>query len=315
MQTVAQPVSTTAGRAVATRRRVDLGRVATVVLFLSPAAIVYSLFVLFPLVQAGYYGLYRWKGLGPLQNFVGLDNYRRVVNDEVFRGALQHNLIILGLSLVVQLPLALGLALLVRRGMRGRAFFRTVFFLPYVLSEVVTGLIWSFIYHPQSGVNSLIHAIFPGWEARGWLGDTALVLPAIFVVITWKYVGFHFVLYLAGLQGIPRELEEAALIDGASTFRAIRDVTIPMLGPTIRLSIFLSALGSLQFFDLVWAMTKGGPVNASETMATYMYQFGFQRFALGYGAAVSLVIFVICFGFSLLYQRFVMRRDYAAPLA
>jgi raffinose/stachyose/melibiose transport system permease protein len=278
-----------------------------------PATVVYSLFVLFPLFQAGYYGLYRWKGLGPLTNYVGLDNFDRVIHDEVFRAALQHNLVILVLSITVQLPLALFLALLVRRNLRGRAFFRTVFFLPYVLSEVVTGLIWSFLFHPQSGINSLIRAFFPDYHNRGWLGDTDTVLLCIFVVITWKYLGFHFVLYLAGLQNIPRELEEAALIDGASARRAIRDVTIPLLGPTIRLSIFLSALGSLQFFDLVWAMTKGGPVNASETMATYMYQFGFQRFALGYGAAVSVVIFVICFGFSLAYQGFVMRRDYAAP--
>ena len=198
--------------------------------------------------------------------------------------------------------------------MRGRAFFRTVFFLPFVLSEVVTGVVWSFLYHPDSGINNLLSAIIPGYERHGWLGDTRTVLPAIFVVITWKYIGFHFVLYVAGLQNIPRDLEEAAQIDGASPLRVIRDVTIPLLGPTIRLSIFLSALGSLQFFDLVWVMTTGGPVNASETMATYMYKFGFQRFALGYGAAVSVVIFVICFGFSLAYQGLVMRRDYVNPV-
>jgi raffinose/stachyose/melibiose transport system permease protein len=281
--------------------------------FLLPAASVYSLFVIFPLVQAGYYGLYRWKGLGPLQDYVGLGNFRRILEDDVFQRALQHNLVILALSITIQLPLSLGLALLVRREMHGRAFFRMVFFLPYVLSEVVTGLIWSFIFHPQSGINDLFSKIIPGFEPRPWLGDTDTVLLCLFAVITWKYLGFHFIIYLAGLQGIPRELEEAALIDGASNARALRDVTIPLLGPTIRLSIFLSALGSLQFFDLIWVMTTGGPVNASETMATYMYKFGFQRFALGYGAAVSLVIFAICLAFSISYQRFVMRRDYAGP--
>jgi raffinose/stachyose/melibiose transport system permease protein len=213
--------------------------------------------------------------------------------------------------LTIQLPIALGLALLVRRGMHGRAFFRTVFFLPYVLSEVVTGLIWNFIYHPQSGINNLLVKVIPGFEPRGWLGETNSVLLAIFVVITWKFVGFHFILYLAGLQSIPAELEEAAWLDGASSARAIRDVTIPLLGPTVRLSVFLSVLGSIQLFDVVWVMTTGGPVNASETMATYMYKYGFQRLALGYGAAVSLVIFAICLAFSITYQRFVMRRDYA----
>jgi raffinose/stachyose/melibiose transport system permease protein len=314
MQSIAPGGRVATAHAVAGWRRLNLRKTSTVAAFLLPAAAVYSLFVIFPLLQAGYYALYRWKGLGPLQDYVGLDNFDRVIHDEVFRRALTHNLAILGLSITVQLPLALCLALVVGRKMRARAFFRTVFFLPYVLSEVVTGVIWSFIYHPQSGINSLIGAVFPSYKPIGWLGDRNLVLLALFVVITWKFVGFHIILYMAGLQNIPPELEEAALIDGATNLRVIRDVTIPLLGPTIRLSVFLSALGSLQFFDLIWVMTTGGPVYASETMATYMYKFSFQRFALGYGAAVSLIIFSICFSFSLLYQRFVMRRDYASPL-
>jgi raffinose/stachyose/melibiose transport system permease protein len=179
---------------------------------------------------------------------------------------------------------------------------------------VVTGVVWVYLFQPETGINDILEKIIPGFEPHGWLGETNTVLYALFVVITWRYLGFHFILYLAGLQNIPPELEEAARIDGASPLRVVRDVTLPLLGPTIRLSIFLSALGSLQFFDLIWVMTTGGPVNASETMATYMYKFSFQRFALGYGAAVSLVIFAICFGFALLYQRFVMRRDYVQPL-
>jgi raffinose/stachyose/melibiose transport system permease protein len=149
---------------------------------------------------------------------------------------------------------------------------------------------------------------------RGFLGDTSTVLFALFVVITWKYFGFHMILYLAGLQGIPPELEDAARVDGASPTRVLRDITLPLLGPTVRVSVFFSVLGSLQFFDLIWVMTKGGPVNASNTMATYMYTYGFQRFQLGYGAAVTLIIFTICLGFSLSYQRFVMRRDFEGAL-
>lgn len=301
--------------ALAGRRRLDLGRLLTVAVFLLPAAAVYALFLIYPLIQAGYYGLYRWNGLGPLQHYVGLGNFTRAFHDHFFQQALTHNLIILVLSLTFQLPLALGLALLVRRGMHGRAFFRTVFFLPYVLSEVVTGVIWSFIYHPQTGLNAVLAAIIPGYHMHGWLGDPQTVLYAIFVVITWKFVGFHFVLYLAGLQSIPPELEEAALIDGATPARATLNITLPLLLPTIRLSVFLSVLGSLQFFDLVWVMTTGGPIGASETMATYLYRYGFQRFALGYGAAISLIIFLICFGFSLVYQGLIMRRELAEPLA
>lgn len=297
------------------KRPIDWRRVLTVVLFLSPAIAFYALLVLFPLVQAGYYGLFKWNGLGPATDFIGLDNFRAVLNDEIFRKAVSHNLIILALSLFVQLPLALALALIVGREMKGRAFFRTIFFLPYVLSEVVTGVVWQFLYQPQSGINEFLGSIFPSWEPRSWLGNPDTVLYALFVVITWKFIGFHIILYMAGLQGIPREFEEAAQLDGASPFRVTRDITIPLLGPTIRLTIFLSALGSLQFFDLIWIMTTGGPVNSSHTMATYMYDFGFRRFQLGYGAAVSLIIFVICFGFALVYQRLVMRRDYDGSTA
>jgi raffinose/stachyose/melibiose transport system permease protein len=314
MQTLAPSGQVAVARPVTGTKRLNFRRMLTITAFLLPAGFVYSLFVLFPLVQAGYYGLYKWKGLGPLANYVGLGNFDKIVHDEIFREALGHNLIILGLSIVLQLPLALSLALLVGRKMHGRAFFRTVFFLPYVLSEVVTGVIWRFLYHPQTGINDLLEFVIPGFQPRGWLADPNTVLFALFAVITWRYMGFHIILYIAGLQNIPREIEEAAKIDGASHLRAIRDVTIPLLGPTIRLSIFLSAIGSLQFFDLIWVMTTGGPVNASHTMATYMYRFGFQGFALGYGAAVSLVIFFVCFSFSVCYQRFVMRRDYAGPL-
>jgi raffinose/stachyose/melibiose transport system permease protein len=292
-------------------RRFDTKYLLTVGAFLLPSVLLYSLFVFFPLFQALYYGLYDWNGLGPLEDFVGLQNFRDVLNDTVFRQAIRHNLVILVLSLLIQLPMALGLALIVGRRLRGRAIFRTIFFLPYVLSEVVTGVLWSFLFHPRTGLNELLGKIIPGFEPIGWLSDPNLVLYSLFIAITWKFVGFHFILYLAGLQSIPGDLEESAKLDGASSWRVIRDVTLPLLGPTIRLTVFLSAIGSLQFFDLIWVMTEGGPIDASQTMATYMYKFSFQRFALGYGAAASLIIFVICFGFALLYMRFVMNRDYA----
>jgi len=293
------------------RKRINRGYLVTAAAFLLPSAILYGLFVFFPLFQAFYYGLYDWNGLGPLEDYVGLQNYRDVLSDEIFRNALRHNLIILFLSLLIQLPLALGLALVVGRKMPGRAFFRTVFFLPYVLSEVVTGVLWSFLYQPRTGLNELFGKIIPGYTSIGWLSDPNIVLYSLFIAITWKFVGFHFILYLAGLQSIPEELEESARLDGASNLRVIRDITIPLLGPTVRLTVFLSAIGSLQFFDLIWVMTEGGPIDSSQTMATYMYKFSFQRFALGYGAAASLIIFLICFVFALLYMRFFMNRDYA----
>lgn len=298
-------------RVAARRRPIRWGQVATIVGFLLPAAAIYVGLVLLPIVQAAYYSFFRWNGLGPLQNAIGLANYARALSDRVFLSALGHNLQLIVLSLVIQLPLALGLALLVRDVTRGRALFRTIFFLPFVLSEVVTGVIWNFIYRPDGGVlHALFQGIAPSIAQAALLASPKTVLYALFVVITWKFFGYHMILYIAGLQNIPAELEEAAAIDGCGRLQTLRYITIPLLGSTIRLTIYLSVLGSLQFFDLIWVMTTGGPVNASDTMATYLYKFGFQRFQLGYGSAIAVIMFLICFGFSLVYQSAVMRRDF-----
>lgn len=306
-----QQVSPHPAERVGARRRVKWGQIITIVAFLLPAALVYTGLVLLPVVQAIYYSFFRWNGLGPLQNFIGTVNYTRAFGDRVFIGALTHNLQLVILSLLIQLPLALGVALLIRGITHGSATFRTIFFLPFVLSEVVTGVIWNFIYRPQGGlVNTVLGAIAPGLAPTALLANPNTVLYAMFVVITWKFFGYHMILYIAGLQNIPAELEEAAQIDGCGRLQALRYITLPLLGSTIRLTVYLSVLGSLQFFELVWVMTTGGPVNASDTMATYLYKFGFQRFQLGYGSTVAVIMFVICFGFSLIYQRFVMQRDF-----
>ena len=148
-----------------------------------PPALLYFWLVLLPVIQAVYFSLYKWNGLGPMQDFIGLDNYVRILSDRVFLQALGHNLLIVVLSTAVQLPLALALALLIRQNLRGRTVFRMIFFLPYVLSEVVTGVIWSFIYNPQTGlINSVLSAIIPGYKPQGWLGDPSLVIFALFVV-------------------------------------------------------------------------------------------------------------------------------------
>ncbi len=234
MQTVATSGDAALAASTAGRRHFNSKYLLTIGAFLLPSVLLYSLLVFFPLFQAGYYGLYDWNGLGPLEDYVGLQNFRNVLSDETFRQAIGHNLIILFLSLLIQLPIALALALIVGRHLRGRAVFRTIFFLPYVLSEVVTGVMWSFLFHPRTGLNELFGKIIPGYEPIGWLSDPNIVLYSLFIAITWKFVGFHFILYLAGLQSIPKDLEESAKLDGASNLRVIRDVTIPLLGPTIR---------------------------------------------------------------------------------
>jgi raffinose/stachyose/melibiose transport system permease protein len=291
-----------AGRSSARRR----GEIA---LFLGPALLLYAAFVIVPMLLAGYYSLFNWNGLGPLDRFIGLDNYTRALGDPVFQAAVGHNAFIVVASIVVQLPLALGLALLLNRKLRGRAILRMVLFAPYVLSEVVTAVAWQLILQPTGPVNSLLEGVgLDGW-AQLWLADRDLVIYSLFIVITWKYLGFGIVLFLAGLQGVPAELLEAATVDGASAWQRTRHVVLPLLGPTIRIWIFLSVIGALQLFDLVWIMTKGGPSNASVTMATFLIDRGFERSQVGYGSAAAVLLFVISFAFALLYQRFVLKRD------
>jgi raffinose/stachyose/melibiose transport system permease protein len=284
----------------------------TITLFLLPAFILFLVFLVYPIIRSVYYSTFTWNGLGPAVNFVGLQNYKGILTDGIFKTAVLNCLLIVALSLTIQLPLSLALAIMVGRDLPGRGFFRAIFFMPYVLSEVITAIIWLGLFNPdpERGLINAIIVLFPGGQAQAFLGDTNLVLICVFIVLTWKYFGLHMLLYLAGLQNIPREIEEAALIDGANRWQMIRNVTIPLLGGTIRTTIQLSVLGSLTQFNLIWIMTKGGPVNASESMATYMYRFGFIRFWLGYGSAVALVMLLICLVFSIGYMRLARQPDY-----
>lgn len=281
-------------------------------LFLLPAIILFLLFVVYPIFQSIYYSLFNWKGFGPAEDFVGLENFKNILKDKVFLIALRNGLLIIALSLFVQLPLSLMLAVLVGRDLPGRVFFRTIFFLPYVLSEVISALMWLFILNPdpERGLINALLTLIPGAETQAWLGNTDLVMPAIFVALTWKYFGYHMLLFMTGLQNIPGEIEEAGRIDGANSFQNFFYIVLPLLASTIRTSVYLSVLGSIQQFILVWIMTKGGPVNASETLATYMYRFGFVRFQLGYGSAVAIYMFLLCLIFSLIYQRLTRQPDY-----
>jgi raffinose/stachyose/melibiose transport system permease protein len=298
------------------RRPRQSGDVMTVILFLAPAIILFLVFLVYPIFRAGYFSSFNWNGMGPMTNNVGLDNYKRILTDKIFLKAITNGLLIVVLSLAVQLPLSLGLAILVGRDLPGRAFFRTIFFLPYVLSEVIAAIIWQGLFNPDPDrgfINALL-VLIPGVKAQAFLGNMDQVLACIFVVLTWKYFGLHMLLYMAGLQNIPREIEEAALIDGANPWQMIRYVTVPLLGSTIRTTIQLSVLGSLTQFNLVWIMTKGGPANASEVMASYMYRYGFIRFWYGYGTAVALVMLLICLIFSIAYQRLSQAPDYLSGL-
>jgi raffinose/stachyose/melibiose transport system permease protein len=293
------------------RQRRLPGRWTAIVLFLLPALVLFTLLVLVPILIAGYTSFYRWNGLGGKPtNFIGLDNFTRMFKDSIFLGDLWHGLVLVILSVLIQLPLALGVALLLNQKLRGRAVFRLLFFAPYVLSEVIAAVLFNLLFNANVGLAAKIFGFFgkESW-ATNLLSDPKVVLYTLFVVITWKYFGFHMILYLAGRQNIPNELIESAMIDGASPWQTFRYVTLPLLGPTIRISVFLAVIGALQLFDMVWVFTKGGPIHASETMAVTMFDFGFRRAQVGYATAISVAMFIISFIFAIFYQRFIMRRD------
>jgi raffinose/stachyose/melibiose transport system permease protein len=224
----------------------------------------------------------------------------------------------MGLSLTIELPVAMALALLVGRGnLPGRRVFRLLLFIPYVFSEVLTAIIWRYVLHPSAGLaNWFFDKTIPGFENVAWLGERDIVLYSIFAVLTWKYFGFYMILYMAGLQGVPKDLEDAARVDGAGFWAVLRKITLPLMGSTIRLTIFPSVLGSFQQFVIVWIMTNGGgPVNASQTMGTYIYKYGIKNFNLGYGSAVALILFAITLIFSIGYQRMILRQDFAGDVS
>ncbi len=299
----------TGGTTVATIRKRSAQKWTEIVLFLTPGLIVYSLLVIVPIALAMYYSGFQWDGLGPLTNFVGVKNFQVALADPFFLGAIRNNFFVIIMSLCVQLPIALGLAIALTRSFPGRRTLRLIFFMPYVISEAITAVIWYLLLQPSGMVDELVKATPLAPLDQLWLADPAIVMFTLFVIISWKYFGFSMVLYLAGLSQIPKEIQEAASIDGANSLQQLRYITVPLLGPTIRVTAFLSIIGSLQLFDIPWIMTGGGPFHASETMATYMVGYGWTRTSIGYGSAVAVILFVIALFMSLLYQRFVLRRD------
>ncbi|MGK5683853.1 carbohydrate ABC transporter permease [Actinoplanes sp. URMC 104] len=276
-----------------------------------PAILMFVGFVIFPVVMAAYYGFYRWKGYGKPTNFVGLDNYVTILQDSGFHQALWHNGQIVVLSLVLQGPVAVGLALLLNRKMRGQSVIRVLIFVPYVISEVITGTAWALMLQTNGAVNDVLRSIGLGGLAEDWLANPRLAIWSLMLILVWKYVGFAVILFLAGMQNIPDELSEAAAVDGASFWQTQRHITLPLLGPTIRIWAFLSIIGSLQLFDLVyivWGQYVASTAGTS-TMATYMVTEGRNAANYGYGNAVAVVLFAISLIIALVYQRFVLRRD------
>lgn len=278
----------------------------------APAIVLFIGFVILPIFFGAYYGLFKWRGFGqPNVNgkYVGLDNYIIALKDPMFQNAILHTFEFMIGSLIFQAPLAILFALLLNQKFKGRGLIRTLIFVPYVISEVIVGTGWSLLLQKTGAINEVLSHF--GINGPDWLADPRIAPWTLLILLTWKYVGFAVILMLAGMQSIPEELYEAARVDGASFWQMQWNITLPLLAPTIRIWVFLSMIGAMQLFDLiyiVWGKFLSDTAGVS-TMATYMVRQGRDSSNYGYGSAVALLMFVISLVVALLYQNFVLNRD------
>jgi ABC-type sugar transport system permease subunit len=278
--------------------------------FIMPALLLYALFMIYPLFQSIYLSFTDWNGADPVKDWVGLANYREVFHDNHLWKALQNNIKWVIIGTISPMVIGLFLAMLLWRQPRGFLAFRTVFFLPQVLSSVVIAIVWGWLYNPIFGLlNTALKDVGLDSWTRPWLGDPHLALYAVLAAAIWAETGFVFVVFLAGLQNVSRDLLEAATIDGANAWRRFWDVTVPQLSNVVTVIGSLLLIGGFNVFDIVFVMTGGGPNNATEVIGTYTYTEAFTQNRIGYAATLSLVMTVISLVVSVVFIQIRERRE------
>ncbi len=264
--------------------------------FMAPALIFYGVYVVYAIGMTFYYSLFDWNGIDSNMVFIGLQNYFEVIRDGVFWQASGNNALLIAASLLTQLPLGLIMALLLFSPIKGMRLFRTVYFMPFLMSTVAIGILFIYIFDANYGlVNQFLGAVGLESLQHGWLGSEDTAIWAVIITICWQFAPFYMILFRAAIVGISEDLYEAADIDGASAWRKFSGITLPLLRPIIITSAILSVIGALKYFDLIYVMTGGGPNNSTELMATYMYDQTFTNFSMGYGSTISSMMFIIAF--------------------
>lgn len=270
-------------------------------LFLAVPVFIYLVWVIGPMIYSFYLSFTSWDGFSP-PAFVGLKNFSRLFHDRVFYISLSNNVEWILLFMTVPIVLGLTLAMVFNGNIPGEKFFKSSFFLPMVLSLVVCGLVWSWLYNPAFGlINTVLRGMGLDSLARGWLSDPNVVMESVIAVAIWRQVGYVMILYLAGLQSVDPDLVNAAQVDGATAVQRFFHVILPQLAPVTVIVIVISIIDSLRAFDLVSVMTRGGPFNSSSVLANYMYIQAFNNYRMGYGAAISVILFMISLIFILFY--------------
>jgi raffinose/stachyose/melibiose transport system permease protein len=279
-------------------------------LFLAPALIIYSIVVVYPMIYSAWLSLFRWDGVAPTKVFVGFDNYVTLLTqNDVFWIALKNNAVWLVAALLLPTSIGLGLAILLNSRFRGSHIFRSIFYFPAVLSLAVVGLIWTWIYHPDLGLlNQALTAGGLKALTRNWLSDPNVALYPVIIAATWNAVGLPMLLFLAGLQTIPEELHEAAKVEGAGPVRRFLYVTFPLLRETTLVVLAITAINALKAYDIIYAMTNGGPANKTQLLSTWMYFLTYNYNQVGLGTAIAVVLFSLTLIFAIPYIRFMTRK-------
>ncbi len=261
-------------------------------LFVLPALVNFAVFRYVPIFMAGQASLYDYSLLGGFGDFVGMKNYVRAIEDDLFWSSMWVSFQYALLKVPAQVFLALLLALFVSRAVRGMGVMRTIIFFPVVTSLVVGAMLWSMMYNRDLGLIQSMLSVF-GLRHSGFLSSPDLALPSIVGMMVWKEVGFSMIIFVAGLKGIPEMFYDAAAIDGASVWRQFRSITVPLLRPVLALVLIITVVGSFQVFDTVAIATRGGPVDSSRVLQYYIYDVAFGRFQFGYASAMSVALLLV----------------------
>ncbi|MFD2795241.1 carbohydrate ABC transporter permease [Promicromonospora vindobonensis] len=294
----------------ARRRLAGVGQSRALLVLAIPALLFYGFAVVVPSVRGAVLAFTNWDGLSQTYDFVGLDNFVRIFTTQSSLDALKMTLVFAVSVTVLQNGIGLLLALGVNSGLKSRNFLRVLFFAPVVVTPVVVAYLWKFMLTPGGAADGVLAAVGLGGAAPSWLGDPGWAAVSVVMMIVWQHAGYSMVIYIAGLQSIPQEVNEAALVDGAGPWRLFSSVTWPLLAPATAINVMLTIIGGLKMFTEVFVLTAGGPGGATETLSTLLYKSAFQFSEFGYGIALALVLALVVGVFSVTQQRMARRGAY-----
>ena len=282
--------------------------ISTIIIFILPSLLFLIVFIVYPIISSFKLSFFKWNGVDPIKDFIGFGNWVELLRDRIFLKAVSNNFIIVIFSIITQLPIAIILAVFLDKGGKKLRIFKNAYFLPLLMSTAAIGFLFKYIYDPQFGIfTALLRSIGLESLASGLLSNPRIALFSTIIVISWQWVPFYMIYFIAALTSIPVELHDAAVVDGATENKYFLKIILPLLKGYIITALITIVVGSLKYFDLVYILTEGGPIHSTEIMATYMFKSSFTSFRTGYGATIASAQFIISIFFGLVLF-FMMRR-------